>query len=225
MPKRDADKLPDELLPIKNDDKAFHEKWTKGRNMLNMPHPFRGVILGTPNCGKSTTAKNLIIRQDPPFQEVFVIHCDADHTKEYEDVQAQMMSTIPPPDEWEGRVKTLVILDDLEFKQMNKEQKRNLDRLFGYVSTHKNISVLLCAQDPFNVPPCVRRMSNLWVLWKIDDLDSLCTCARRTGMKAEEFRSLFGLFKHPRDSLWIDKTTLSPWPLRKNGYVPLSRAE
>ena len=82
MPKRDADKLPDELLPIKNDDKAFHEKWTKGRNMLNMPHPFRGVILGTPNCGKSTTSKNLIIRQDPPFQEVFVIHCDADHTKE-----------------------------------------------------------------------------------------------------------------------------------------------
>ena len=219
--KRPKHALPDKLIPIKNDDKEFHESWTPGRNMLNICHPFRAVILGTPNCGKSTTAKNIIIRQDPPFEEVYVIHCDYENTKEYEDVGAQMLGEIPAPEEWEGQVKTLVILDDLEYKQMSKIQKKNLDRLFGYVSTHKNISVILCAQDPFNVPPCVRRMSNLWILWKINDTDSLNTCARKAGMKKDEIKDIFKMFDDPRDSLWIDNTSHSPWPMRKNGFIPI----
>ena len=106
--------------------------------------------------------KNLLIRAKPPFEEVFVIHCDPDYTKEYDDIGAVLLKDIPSPEDWEGQVKTLVILDDLEFKGMSKDQRRNLDRLFGFVSTHKNISCILCSQDPFNVPPIVRRCSNLW---------------------------------------------------------------
>jgi hypothetical protein len=217
--------LPDKIIPIKNDDKEFHESWTPNRNMLNICHPFRAVILGTPNCGKSTTAKNLIIRQDPPFEEVFIIHCDYENTKEYDDIGAQMLGEIPAPEEWEGQKKTLVILDDLEYKQMSKIQKKNLDRLFGYVSTHKNISVILCAQDPFNVPPCVRRMSNLWILWKINDTDSLNTCARKAGLKKNEMNDIFSMFTDPRDSLWIDMTSQSPWPMRKNGFIPIIKED
>ena len=44
-------------------------------------------------------------------------------------------STFPPLAP--GDVKSLVILDDLDYKTMNKTQKRNVDRLFGYVLTHK----------------------------------------------------------------------------------------
>ena len=126
MPKRVKVRLPNKILALPNADKTFHEKWKPHRNMLNIPHPFRCVALGPPNCGKGTIIKNLLLRAKPAFEEVFVIHCDPDYTKEWDDIDGVMMKEIPNPEDWEGLVKTLVILDDLEFKQMCKEQKRNL---------------------------------------------------------------------------------------------------
>lgn len=219
-------RLPNKIIPLPNADKAFHEKWYKGRNMLNIPHPFRCVCMGPPNVGKTTIVKNLLLRAKPPFEEVFVIHCDGNYTKEYEDIGAEMLDDIPKPEEWEGEVKTLVVLDDLEFKFMNRDQKRNLDRLFGFVSTHKNISCILCSQDPFNVPPIVRRCSNLWILWRLNDLDALSTCARKTGMKSSNFNNIFNqLMLEQRDSLWIDQTDGTKYPMRKNGYTLIRKED
>lgn len=216
--------LPNEILPLPNPDKEFHEKWYPGRNMLNIPHPFRAVALGPPNVGKTTIVKNLLLRADPPFEEVVVIHCDSSYTKEYDDIGIQIIDEIPAPDEWPGLVKTLVVLDDLEYKGMNKDQKRNLDRLFGYVSTHKNISCILCSQDPFNVPTIVRRCANFWILWRCPDLDAMSTVARKTGLKSSNFKNIFDqLLPGCRDSLWIDKTANSPYPMRKNGFTKISR--
>ena len=236
MPKRVKPRLPNQILALPNADKAFHEKWGKGRNMLNIPHPFRCVCLGPPNCGKGTIVKNLLLRAKPQFEELIVIHCDPDYTKEYDDLDVEMMSQIPAPEDWRGEVKTLVVLDDLEFKGMSKEQRRNLDRLFGFASTHKHISCVLCSQDPFNVPPIVRRCSNLWVLWRCPDLDAMTTCARKTGMRSKNFNSIFGsLFTYtneegneytdPHDSLWLDMTDKSPYPMRKNGYTLISKMD
>ena len=219
--------LPNRIIPLSNPDKDFHESWTKGRNMLDIPHPFRCVCLGPPNVGKTTIVKNLLLRAKPEFEDVVVIHCDGNYTKEYDDLgedNIEMLSEIPAPEDWEGEKKTLVVLDDLEYKQMNKEQKRNLDRLFGYVSTHKNISIILCSQDAFNVPPIVRRCSNLFVLWRCPDLDAMATCARKTGMKSEGFNSIFNkLMLDSRDSLWLDMTSGSPYPMRKNGYTIINK--
>ena len=217
-------KLPNKILALPNADKEFHEGWEKGRNMLNIPHPFRCVCLGPPNCGKGTVVKNILLRAKPEFEEVYVIHCDPGYTKEYDDVGGVMLDKIPPPEQWEGLVKTLVILDDLEFKGMCKEQRRNLDRLFGFVSTHKHISCILCSQDPFNVPPIVRRCSNLWVLWRCPDLDAMATCARKTGMKSDSFNTIFNQFKlDGHNSLWIDMTEKTPYPLRKNGFTMIKK--
>jgi hypothetical protein len=219
-------RLPSRIIPIDNPDKEFHESWTSGRNLLNFPHPFRAVMLGPPNVGKSTVCKNLILRAKPEFEEVYVVHCDPGFTKEYDDLGdcCTVLDTVPHQDEFEGEVKTLVILDDLEFKFMDKNQKRNLDRLYGYVSTHKNISCCLCSQDPFNVPPIVRRCANLWVLWKMTDLDALGTCARRTGMETSAFKNIFSnIMIDQHDSLWIDLTDKTPLKLRKNGYIPISK--
>jgi hypothetical protein len=219
-------RLPNKILALPNPDKAFHEKWYKGRNMLNIPHPFRCVCLGPPNVGKTTIVKNLLLRAKPEFKEVVVIHCDSGYTKEYDDIgdNVEILDEIPAPEDWEGEVKTLVVLDDLEFKGMSKEQKRNLDRLFGYVSTHKNISVILCSQDAFNVPCIVRRCSNLWVLWRCPDLDAMSVCARKTGLKANNFNSIFNqLMLDPKDSLWIDMTDHSPYKMRKNGFTVINK--
>ena len=217
-------KLPNRIIVLPNKDKEFHEKWNPGRNMLNFPHPFRAVFLGPPNVGKGNTLKNLIMRSKPAFEEIFCIHCDPEFTQEWNDCDVQMLAEIPEPGEWEGAVKTLVILDDLEFKGMSKIQRRNLDRLYGFVSTHKNISVILCSQDCFNVPPIVRRCSNLWVLWKTPDLDAMSLCARKAGMNKKDFLSIFSrLLPSFHDSLWIDMTSKTPYPLRKNGFEMIEK--
>lgn len=218
-------KLPREIIPLKNPDKDFHEKWTKNRDPLNIIHPARILCLGPPNSGKGTIVKNLIIRADPEYEEIYVVHCDAEYTKEWDDIGAYMLSEIPSPDEWKGKKKTLVILDDLEYHSMNKIQKRNLDRLFGFVSTHKNVSICLCAQDSFSVPPIVRRCSNVFILWKMNDLDSLAQTARKTGMKSSNLNTIFTeLMSKPHDSLWIDLTDKTPYPLRKNGYELITKS-
>jgi hypothetical protein len=214
--KKHRRKLPDELLVIPNPDKVWHEKWKAGRNPLNIPHPFRCVCLGPPNVGKTLIVKNILLRANPPFEELKIIHCDPDYTKEYDDVDGEFLDEIPHPSELAGEVKTLFVLDDLEYKGMGKEQKSNLDRLFGNASTHKNISVILCSQDPFNVPVGVRR-------------------SRKTGLRSKTLQNIFEspifMYKDEKgnshnkktDSLWIDMTKNTPYPMRKNGFTMIKK--
>lgn len=220
-------RLPQKLIAIPNADKKFHEQWkdSPNRDMLNFPHPWRAVIFSNPNCGKTTDLKNILIRADPPFQKLYVVHVDGGYTKEYQDVEAKIIDEIPAPNSsiLDGEKKTLIILEDLEYKFMNRKQLKALDRLFGYVSTHKNVSVALLAQDAFNIPPCVRRMSNIWILGKTNDMDSLYMIARKCGMKQDRFKEIFeNRIKGQHDKLWIDNTKKSPYPLRLNGYQVLT---
>jgi hypothetical protein len=217
-------KLPNELIAIKNADKEFHEVWSPNRNPLNFPHPFRLVALGPPNVGKSTTIKNIILRAKPMFDEVYIIHCDPDGTKEYNDIGAIFLPNFPDPQSWNSKGKKLVIIDDVELKSLSKDQMKNLDRLFGYSSTHQGISVCLCSQDPFNVPSIVRRCASIFILWRGRDLDSMSTTARKSGLRSKEMTAIFDqLMTNFRDSLWIDLTTDSPFPLRRNGFELISK--
>ena len=165
--------LPNRLVALDNADKTWHEHWYKTRNHLNKPHPFRAIITGPPGVGKTCIIQNMVSRAHPPFQKVLVLHADPEQTKEYAGIQAEMMDSIPASNSWDGEQKTLCIIDDLEIRQLNKEQKRNMERLFSYVSTHRNVSVILTSQDNFNIMPCVRRSANIYILFKIRDVDSL----------------------------------------------------
>ena len=214
-------KLPKQLLAIKNADKeGWYERWNKKRDLLNIIHPMRGVFLGPPHTGKSTTIKNIILRADPPFERVICVHCDWEGTEEWDDIGAEMRGDIPHPTEFSGnKIKTAVIIDDVELKQMSKDQKSNLDRMFGFVSSHCRVSVFLTSQDSFNVLPCVRRCANLWVLWRIRDIDSAMCLARKAGIKRDQFNYIFDNYIHNlHDSLWLDHTLNSPAPIRINGY-------
>ena len=215
--------LPNRLIPIDNPDKGFHEKWFPKRNKLNFPHPFRATVCGAPGVGKTNTIKNILIRADPPFEEVFVIHCDGEYTKEYDDMDVSMLKDIPAPSFWSGEKKTMVILDDCEYKSLSKEQLKNLDRLVGYCSTHKNISVVNASQCTFSLPTIVRRCSNLWIIWKPNDMDSLSIIGRKLGINGAEFRGLFNLCPDFRDSIWLDQTPSSPYLLRKNGFEIINK--
>ena len=153
---------------------------------------------------------------------MFVIHPDSEYSQEWEDMGATMLSEIPTPESWDGEVKTIVILDDIEIKRLPVDQARNLDRLFGYVSTHKNITVYLTSQNFANIPAAIRRMSNFWIIWKINDTDAMKICSKKAGLRKDDLYEIFNtIMPNFNDSLWIDRTSFSPYPLRRNGYEML----
>ena len=91
--------------------------------------------------------------------------------------------------------------------------------MFGYASTHKFMTVILTAQDPFNVPPICRRSSTVFVLWNSPDKDSVAMLARKTGLKSKDMIEIFNRFMTSRyDCLMIDLTGPPERKLRKNGY-------
>lgn len=210
--------LPKEIIVFKNEDKKNHEKWTPRRDLLNFPAPTRFCISAIPNSGKTNLIKNILVKADPPYEEIYLIHPDPEYTKEYDDVNAIKLDHIPPPDFWEGKKKTFVVIDDYEFSKMSKEEHRNLSRLVGYCSTHKFLSVACVSQDLFSLPVCVRRCCNVFIFWKIKDTDSAVNVARKSGLKKEDFFELFAMLKTSYDFIIIDTTKDSPAYLRKNGY-------
>jgi hypothetical protein len=217
------EKLPEKVIVFPNEDKSFHEKWDSKRGMADIPHPFRILLASTPNSGKSNLIKNLVIQSSEtnPFMRIILIHPDVNYTKEYtmfDDLNLIKLDHFPPPNSpyFDGQLKTLVIIDDYDIEHTaNKEQKHNLDRLFGYVSTHKNLSILIAIQDVYSSPPAVRRMINGIILWKVD-MRSVIDIMNKLGYNAMETKALFSLLETPHDNIFIDKTKDSPYPLRKN---------
>ena len=69
-------------------------------------------------------------------------------------------------------------------------------------------------------------MFNLFIFWKQVDVDSLSMVARKTGYTSDSFNALFSqLIENNHDSIWIDLTDKSPYPLRKNGYEEITKVD
>lgn len=181
-----------------------------------------GFILSAPsNCGKSTIIKNHIIRANPPYEQVLVCHYDADGTHEYmyDDCgNVEYIDTLPDPKKINpAKVKTLLIIEDLNLSTISRDERYKLDRLAGYSRSHRGVSLALTCQNAFDCPPSFKRMCNVFTLWKQPDLNALCLMARRTGYKQNDFIELFKFCKKQHDSITIDCTEQTPAPLRFNG--------
>lgn len=217
--------LPNELLIIKSCDKEFHEKYYKSRNMMNYVHPFRMVLSGKPNCGKSSYVKNAIIRAEPPFEKIYIIHADSEAQEWKHDIpNIEILEDIPEPSFFsENEEKTLVVLDDISFTNLTKEQKSNLGRLFGFVSTHCNVSVACCNQNFFDIAPVCRKLANIWVVWRPASYEELNTIGRRVGIKNKNLQRIFDRdLRNYHDSLTVDLTVPEELRLKKNGFTILN---
>ena len=134
-----------------------------------------------------------------------------------------MLSELPDPRDFTNEKKKMLILEDLEYSMMSKNDKQKLDRLFGYTSTHKFCTVVLTAQDSFRVPPICRRCTNVFVLWNSPDKDSMATLARKTGLRSKELTSIFNNFMHRKHDCLVIDLTHPNYRLRKNGYEVLKK--
>jgi hypothetical protein len=221
---------PQELLDLTaNADKKWHTQWKPDDDLLAFPHPFRACLTGPPNSGKSTTILNIIMRANPPYSKVHVIYPGGNAaTGEYDSLQPKELVTfhdsIPNVEVFKsvknGAVKTCVVVDDFELKELGPEARGHLDRLVGHVSTHRMADVFVCSQQWVNVPTIARRCCNVFILWKPRDSATIHQISKGVG---EDMVTLFKFSKQPRDSIWIDKTVDSPCPLRLNGYTPIGK--
>ena len=221
-------KLPKKLIEIKNADKGWTESWSESRakDIANFPHPSRICLIGPPSVGKSFICKHLLLHQKPMFKELYIIHGDSDCTKEYEDVEPTMMlNEFPPIEFFDGSQKTLVIIDDVEYSSMNKEQQGRMNKLVRYGSSHKNLTLYFTHQNFFSLPILVRKLCNVFVIWKPRALGELKMIANRVGMRAEELECIFdNICTDYRDSLCIDLHYKTPALLRKNIWEPIDMA-
>jgi hypothetical protein len=214
---------------FENKDKSWHESWEDkagypdNLDLMNFIHPFQMLLCARPSDGKSTMMKNILLHQRPKFERLVIVHHDGEDTKEYDDIgKKEMIDYIPDKSFFKPDEKTFVIIDDIDIKRLNKEARSHLFKLFSYVSTHKNVSVALATQEPFNIPPEIRRVANIFILWKPTDYECTAMFSKKIGLEAQDLKHIFKtICNQPRDSLCIDMTRKTPYPLRKNIYEPL----
>lgn len=225
--KEKESELPDEFILMENPEKKFHEKWFPKRNKLNFPHPFRMLLTSIqPNLGKTAWIKNILARIRPKFKKIYLLHCGGGSQIEYDKklIDFTILEKLPPinSEVFNPMVKTLLIIEDKNFNYFSKTDLHTIDRYYGFISTHKNLSIICSSQSFFDVPVPIRQMSNIYVLWKNRDLDSMKAIGRKVGLTKDELQFLIKKYLVKiYDTLWIDMTKGSPYPLRKNGFIPI----
>ena len=211
--------FPNCVIPITNKDKLFHES-VDMQDLGNMAHPSRIILCGNPNSGKSLAILNMLLHKKPPFQKIYLIHNDP-NTKEYNAIDCEVMEELPEIDEIDTDLRNLIIIEDIEYRTLSKDQKRLLDRYFGCYSTHCNISIWITAQDAISIPASIRRMASHVFIWKSLDLNHMSILSSRFGLQNKDLKYIFdNILTDPHDSLLIDSTRPS-CRFRKNIFEVL----
>lgn len=221
------------LVVYESSDKIFHEV---EKDQPGFPHPARILITAPPNAGKTSIVLNLLLHhymKGAPFQRIICIHYLAGVTSEYDSVDdIEMLDRVPESlhellqlDEEEeidaeSMQKTCIILEDIDISSLNRKQKSFLDRLYGVLSTHLNMTIIVCVQNPINSPVSLRRMLSHVVMFRYPNVEDLRLLAQKFGLTTRQIQSIFMLVcNKPHDSLCVAMD--SKWRLRKNLYEPI----
>lgn len=218
--------LPKQILALKNVDKSEHEHWddTHKKNIVNWPCPVRICVIGPCGVGKTNLCKNILLNSRPLYDKVFLIHPDIEVSKEWDDIEpTDCMQKIPPlhyfsdiidPD---NKLKNVCIIDDIEFSGSNKDELHNLGLLMRYLSTHRNMSIIFSHQSWFDVPTIVKKMSNVYIIYRPKANNELSMIENRCGAPKGLFKYLFDTVATGyRDNICYDLTENTPAQLRLN---------
>ena len=136
-------RAPREIVPLPNPDKKKHEYYKKGDNPIRFPKPFKCVISGRPNSGKSLMGIHIILAHQarkPKFDEIHIIHGCADtHTKEWDRLEpTSQRQDIPSYEEYDPEKRTLLVFDDTDYTMLRSDELIRLSELVRFGSSHCN---------------------------------------------------------------------------------------
>jgi len=219
---------PTKLIGLPNPDKLEHESYDDydtNENLARYPKPFRCVILGKVNSGKSLIAKHILLAHQahkPKFKEVYVVH-GCENSEEYDDIQpTEIMAEIPSYTEFDKDVQKLLIIDDYDWTRVSPEALKRMSELCRFGSTHCNMSIIVLHQSFFRVPKIVKDTANVFIVFKPHDLDELGTIGRRCGLGKKKITWIFESYLPKwRDSLCINLIPGAPHKFCKNLFEPL----
>ena len=222
--------LPRKIVVIKNSEKDvgnWSENWQspKDRNIACIPHSFRLLALGAVSRGKSNTMKNLFLvhqASSRPFKELYICTCSLAST-EWNDLEPTgLMDSLPDVEFFDRKKKTCLIIDDMELNKLSREQERRLSTIFRFVSSHRNLSVMCGYQSFFDTHPLIRKCANVFLLYKPTSRQEESMIANRVGLDKEDLHYIFKkICNGPYDSLMVDRSVGTPYPLRRNVYEPI----
>lgn len=114
---------------------------------LAFKHPFTSIVSGPTGCGKTQFTLKLIANKNeliyPPPEKI--LWCFGVYQKEYDEVKdVEFHDGIPNLDTFDGKQRTLLILDDLLHETNDKTTM-----IFTKISHHKDVSVLYLSQNLF----------------------------------------------------------------------------
>lgn len=142
-------------------------------HLLQFCRPFSILILGLSNCGKTNFIKNIIQQND--FSIIYVMHADPD-SKDYEDtphIKYEIGDDYIERFRQFAHLPKLLIIDDIDFRNLKKIQQNWFYKMLTYTRTHTNLSICSTVQDGIYYPPLIRRTFPIIVIFKYIELNSL----------------------------------------------------
>ena len=231
--KRYIPRLPrDKLHVIKNPEKdkgnwmESYDSQPKGASIARFPHPFKALFLGGCGRGKTNQLKNAFLQHQGgrgrKFRKLYIVTCSP-LCSEYDDLEPDaIMTELPEADFFDGKQKTALIIDDFEMMTMNPSQKRRLSTLFRYVATHRNVSILCGFQSFFDTIPLIRKVSDVFVVYKPNNRQELTTLANRLNLETDDLKSIFKHICNKKyDSLCVNNIPGAKFRLTKNLHEPI----
>ena len=203
--------IPKMIIPFLSNDKDFHEK--PSDDLASFPSPVNCIICGGRNIGKTRIMKNILLRQT--IYDRIVVYTPLEDTQEYDDIDVEYLNEIPPFSFFDKSLHNCFIIEDCDVKNdLNREQRTLLGNYYR-VASHMNIDLFTITQNPFDITPTLRRVANVVILFKNNDLDMFNSLCRKFNVKSTDLKAIFDTFT-PFDSLVIDDTRSKHLRLRKN---------
>lgn len=139
-------------------------------HLLQFPKPFSILIIGPSNVGKSNLVKNIINQND--FKIIYLMHADLD-SHDYDDVphiKYEIGNDYIDRFREYSEYPKLLIIDDIDFRNMKKETANWFYKMLTYTRTHTNLSIISTVQDCIYYTPLIRRTFPIVVIYKYIDL-------------------------------------------------------
>lgn len=230
------------LYVLDNPDKVSNEKWFCGRDLANIPSPFRALFLSYPSGGKTCLIQNILLKAQPYYKKIYLCHPElstsTDDTdseddgsfdgkvREYKHIDYTPLYDFPKPSffKTDDDEKQILICDDVELRNLTKEQKKRLNKICSFASSHYNLSVIIASQDSFSqLNVALVRFMNIFCVWKYNDLNYMRMLLNRMGILKKEIDNILEHMKNydQHDFLCIDRTPNTPFRFRKNMYMPV----
>lgn len=222
MPKQ----LPKQVIKFNSADKEFHQK-PDLNDMGNLCSPSLVLIANGKNCGKTRLAKNFIAKKNLPYQRI-VVYSPMPDTEEYtSDIDCEMINDIydifneesPSKTIFDRNERNLLVCDDLDMKNLRRDDQRLLSDFFRFHCTHNNIDIIIIVQNLYDTLPICRRIADIVILFNNHDAEFMKTLSKKFSIPLDDFKYIFkNLITEKTDSLLIDESRPEKYRLRKNIY-------